>query len=53
VPCAQSTPFTDFVGSKDRRTVILKGTGHIGLAIGGRAQQELWPQACDWLAARS
>ena len=23
------------------------------LAIGGRAQKEVWPQACNWLAARS
>ena len=52
VPCAQSVPFTDCVGSKDRQTIVLKGTGHIGLAIGGRAQQELWPQACAWLAKR-
>lgn len=52
VPCAQSTPFTDFVGSKDRKTILLKGCGHIGLAIGGRAQRELWPQACDWLGQR-
>jgi polyhydroxyalkanoate synthase len=52
VPCAQSTPFTDFVGSTDRKTIQLQGCGHIGLAIGGRAQKELWPQACEWLAKR-
>jgi polyhydroxyalkanoate synthase len=52
VPCAQSVPFADCVGSRDRQTILLKGTGHIGLAIGGRAQQELWPQACAWLAKR-
>jgi hypothetical protein len=45
-------PFTEFVGSKDRKTVLVPGCGHIGLAIGGRAQNELWPQACDWLAQR-
>jgi len=50
VPCAQSLPFADFVGSKDRKSILLQGCGHIGLAIGGRAQQELWPQACEWLA---
>jgi polyhydroxyalkanoate synthase subunit PhaC len=27
--------------------------GHIGLAMGSRAQRELWPAACDWLARRS
>ena len=53
VPAAQSLPFTDSVGSKDRKTILLKGTGHIGLAIGGKAQKELWPQACSWLAERS
>jgi polyhydroxyalkanoate synthase len=52
VPCAQSVPFTEFVGSKDRKSILLQGCGHIGLAIGGRAQHELWPQACDWLAKR-
>ena len=50
VPCSQGTPFTDLVGSKDRKTILLQGSGHIGLAIGGRAQKEVWPQACDWLA---
>jgi polyhydroxyalkanoate synthase len=53
VPCAQGRAFTDLVGSKDRKTILLEGTGHIGLAIGGRAQQEVWPQACEWLARRS
>jgi polyhydroxyalkanoate synthase len=50
VPCSQGTPFTDLVGSKDRKTILLQGSGHVGLAIGGRAQHEVWPQACDWLA---
>jgi polyhydroxyalkanoate synthase len=53
VPCSQGRPFTELVGSKDRRAILLDGCGHIGLAIGGRAQKEVWPQACDWLAQRS
>jgi polyhydroxyalkanoate synthase len=53
VPCSQGMPFTDLVGSKDRKTILLDGSGHIGLAIGGRAQKEVWPQACEWLAKRS
>jgi polyhydroxyalkanoate synthase subunit PhaC len=53
VPSAQSAPFNDLVGSKDRHSLLLKGSGHIGLAIGGRAQKEIWPQACRWLAERS
>ncbi|MCB1235678.1 MAG: class III poly(R)-hydroxyalkanoic acid synthase subunit PhaC [Verrucomicrobiae bacterium] len=52
VPCAQSEPFTDLVGSADRKTMKLE-TGHIGLAVGKRAHQELWPKVCDWLGERS
>jgi polyhydroxyalkanoate synthase len=52
VPCAQSAPFNDLVGSTDRKSIMLEA-GHIGLAIGGKAQKELWPQACRWLAERS
>ena len=37
----------------DRKSIALQESGHIGLAIGGRAQRELWPQACDWLAQRT
>ena len=53
VPCAQGTRFNDLVGSKDRKTILLEGSGHIGLAIGGRAQKEVWPPACQWLAERT
>ena len=53
VPCEQSSPFNDLVGSKDRKTLLLNSAGHIGLAIGGRAQKELWPEASAWLGARS
>jgi polyhydroxyalkanoate synthase len=53
VPCSQGTPFNDLVGSQDRKTILLNGSGHIGLAIGGRAQREVWPQVCDWLAERT
>jgi polyhydroxyalkanoate synthase len=52
VPCAQSRPFNDLVGSTDRRTIEFPA-GHIGLAVGSRAQTDLWPQVCDWLATRS
>ncbi|HSU56478.1 MAG TPA: class III poly(R)-hydroxyalkanoic acid synthase subunit PhaC [Candidatus Dormibacteraeota bacterium] len=53
VPCSQGMPFTDLVGSKDRKTLLLQGSGHIGLAIGSRAQREVWPAACEWLVKRS
>jgi polyhydroxyalkanoate synthase len=52
VPSAQSAPFNDLVSSRDRQALFLKGSGHIGLAIGGCAQKEIWPQACRWLAGR-
>ena len=52
VPCSQSRSFNDLVGSSDRKTIEFPA-GHIGLAVGSRAQQDLWPQACDWLASRS
>jgi polyhydroxyalkanoate synthase len=52
VPCAQSAPFNDLVSSNDRKAMILPA-GHIGLAVGSKAQRELWPQACHWLAERS
>lgn len=52
VPCAQSLPFNDLVGSSDRKSIVIPA-GHIGLAVGGKAQKEVWPAACDWLAERS
>jgi polyhydroxyalkanoate synthase len=52
VPCGQSLPFNDLVGSKDREAIMLPA-GHIGLAVGSKAQRELWPKACKWLAERS
>ena len=48
----QSAPFNDLVSSTDRRTIEFPA-GHIGLAVGSKAQTELWPQVCEWLAARS
>jgi polyhydroxyalkanoate synthase len=52
VPCAQSLPFNDLVSSADRKTLQISA-GHIGLAVGSRAQRELWPQVVEWLAERS
>jgi polyhydroxyalkanoate synthase len=52
VPCSQSLPFNDLVSSKDRKTVVVPA-GHIGLAVGGKAQKEVWPEACRWLGERS
>ncbi len=52
VPCAQSAPFNDLVDSADRSSITLQA-GHIGLAIGSKAQHEVWPQTVKWLDARS
>jgi polyhydroxyalkanoate synthase len=52
VPCGQSLPFNDVVGSTDRESINFPA-GHIGLAVGSKAQRQLWPQAADWLARRS
>lgn len=52
VPCGQSLPFNDAVGSSDRQSINFPA-GHIGLAVGSKAQRQLWPQAADWLAQRS
>jgi polyhydroxyalkanoate synthase len=52
VPAAQSLSFNDVVGSPDRKTILFS-SGHIGLAVGGKAQAQLWPEACRWLAERS
>ncbi|HWE94053.1 MAG TPA: class III poly(R)-hydroxyalkanoic acid synthase subunit PhaC [Tepidisphaeraceae bacterium] len=52
VPCSQSLPFNDLVSSKDRKAIEIPA-GHIGLAVGSKAQRELWPQVCDWLGKRS
>jgi polyhydroxyalkanoate synthase len=52
VPCSQSAGFNDLVSSIDRRTIQFPA-GHIGLAVSSKAQRELWPQVCDWLAERT
>jgi polyhydroxyalkanoate synthase len=52
VPCGQSLPFNDLVGSTDRKTMQITA-GHIGLAMGTKAQKELWPSVVEWLTERS
>ncbi len=52
VPCASSAAFNDLVSSKDRKSIIVPA-GHIGLAVGTKAQKESWPEATRWLAERS
>ncbi|MGE5609098.1 MAG: class III poly(R)-hydroxyalkanoic acid synthase subunit PhaC [Bacillota bacterium] len=52
VPCAQSRPFNQLVGSEDKEEIVFPA-GHIGLAVGGKAQKELWPRVVQWLGQRS
>ena len=52
VPPSQSEPFNELVGSKDKAIMRLSA-GHIGLAMGTKAQKELWPQVVQWLGERS
>ena len=52
VPCAQSEPLNDLVSSRDKEKIVWPA-GHIGLAVSGKAQKELWPRAVEWLAKRS
>jgi polyhydroxyalkanoate synthase len=52
VPPYQSLPFNDAVGSRDRSGINFSA-GHIGMAVGSRANRELWPRVCDWLGQRS
>jgi polyhydroxyalkanoate synthase len=52
VPCSQSAPLNDLISSKDKQIIDFPA-GHIGLAVGGKAQRDLWPKAVEWLAKRS
>jgi polyhydroxyalkanoate synthase len=52
VPPCQSEPLNDLVGSTDKETIVWPA-GHIGLAVGGKAQAELWPRVVQWLGERS
>lgn len=52
VPPGQSLPFNNLISSTDRMVNMFEA-GHIGLSVGGKAQRELWPKVCNWLAMRS
>jgi len=52
VPICQSETLNGLVGSTDNEKIIWPA-GHIGLAVGGKAQSQLWPRVVDWLAKRS
>lgn len=52
VPCGQSLPFNNAVGSTDKQAINFPA-GHIGLSVGSRAHRDLWPVVVDWLGQRS
>jgi polyhydroxyalkanoate synthase len=52
VPCSQTEPLNDLVSSTGKEKIIWPA-GHIGLAVSGRAQKELWPRPVDWLVQRT
>lgn len=52
VPCGQSLPFNDAVGSTDRKSINFPA-GHIGMSVGSKAHRDLWPKVCEWLGERS
>lgn len=52
VPPCQSKTLNDQVSSADKEVVEFPA-GHIGLAVGGKAQKLLWPKVVEWLAERS
>lgn len=52
VPNSASKPLSGAVGSKDTKTLIFP-TGHIGIFVGSKSQNEVCPQITEWLAPRS
>ena len=52
VPPPSSKALMDVVSSKDR-TAIVFPCGHIGLSVGNRSHQKLWPKVAKWLLDRS
>ncbi|WP_182866544.1 class III poly(R)-hydroxyalkanoic acid synthase subunit PhaC [Stieleria mannarensis] len=52
VPPESTLAIRQHVGSQDITTLSIPA-GHIGLAVGSQAQQELWPSATDWIANHS
>ncbi|MEF8887784.1 MAG: helix-hairpin-helix domain-containing protein, partial [Haloarculaceae archaeon] len=51
VPAESSRPVVDLVGSEDTRLVEFP-RGHIGISVSGKAHEQLWPEVCEWYAAR-
>jgi polyhydroxyalkanoate synthase subunit PhaC len=52
VPPSSSLGIGDALSSKDKALLTVPA-GHIGLAVSGKAQKKLWPEAAKWIAGRS
>jgi polyhydroxyalkanoate synthase subunit PhaC len=52
VPPSSSLGIADYTASDDKKLMTCK-TGHIGLSVSGKALNQLWPRAIEWLARRS
>ena len=52
IPPEASKPFNEQLPSDDT-TIMEASTGHIGMSVSSSAHEQLWPDVCDWFAARS
>ncbi|QCC50682.1 class III poly(R)-hydroxyalkanoic acid synthase subunit PhaC [Halapricum salinum] len=52
IPPGASKPFNEVVPSEDVRTIEYS-TGHIGLSVSSSSHENVWPEVCDWYAARN
>jgi len=52
IPPDASTPFNERVGTDDTEVMRMR-SGHIGLSVSSSSHDQLWPDVCDWYAARS
>jgi polyhydroxyalkanoate synthase len=52
IPPEASKPFTEVIPSEDT-DIYEFPTGHIGMAVSGKAHAELWPRVATWFRERS
>jgi len=52
IPPEASKPFTEVIPSEDT-DIYEFPTGHVGMAVSGKAHAELWPRVATWFRERS
>ncbi|MCL7418868.1 MAG: hypothetical protein M8354_13685 [Halalkalicoccus sp.] len=52
IPPEASKPFTEVIPSADT-DIYEFPTGHVGMAVSGKAHTELWPRVATWFRERS